>query len=227
MQVLIASEVILKLVQAQEFRELSLEEFNFKKELKKLTLGLSSLERTIARQRSRLLFLVEGDAITQFFHLHANGRQRKNNFTRLRDSADDDFVYGDNMAMVQFNFFDNLLGNERDRPCILNLEAIGISPRNLMTLELPFTEEEVWGVIKELKPEKAPGPDGYIGAFYKESWAIIKDDLYWQLSIFSTTNTISTFSTLTQHISFCSQKRVMQCGLVTLGRSVSHTALRK
>jgi len=61
MQVLIASEVILKLVQAQEFRELSLEEFNFKKELKKLTLGLSSLERTKAsfpsgRRRQHTVF---------------------------------------------------------------------------------------------------------------------------------------------------------------------------
>jgi hypothetical protein len=52
------------------------------------------------------------------------------------------------MEMVLFNFFDNLLGNERDRPCTLNLEAIGIPPRNLMILELPFTEEEVWGSLR-------------------------------------------------------------------------------
>ena len=81
------------------------------------------------------------------------------------------------MAMVLFKFFDNLLGNERDRPCTLNLEAIGIPPRNLMSLELPFTEEEVWGVIKELKPEKAPGPDGMTAASYQSSWTVIKEDI--------------------------------------------------
>ena len=81
------------------------------------------------------------------------------------------------MAMVLFKFFDNLLGNERDRPCTLNLEAIGIPQRNLMILELPFTEEEVWGVIKELKPEKAPGPDGMTAAFYQSSWTVIKEDI--------------------------------------------------
>ena len=143
MQLLIAREVIFRLDQAQEFRELSLEEVGFKKELKKLTLGLSSLERTIARQRSRLLFLAEGDANPHFFHLHANGRRRKNNITRVRDADADDFVYGDNMSTVLFNFFDNLIETEWDRTCTLNLEAIGISPRNMMTLELSFTEEEV------------------------------------------------------------------------------------
>jgi hypothetical protein len=29
--------------------------------------------------------------------------------------------------------------------------------------------------------EKAPGPDGFTGAFYKQCWDIIKDDLYMAL----------------------------------------------
>ena len=44
-------------------------------------------------------------------------------------------------------------------------------------MEEEFTEDEVHAVILGIAAEKVPGPDGYIGAFYKASWAIIKDDL--------------------------------------------------
>lgn len=43
-----------------------------------MSLGLSSLSRTISRQRSRIRFLEEGDANTKFFHLQACHRNRKN-----------------------------------------------------------------------------------------------------------------------------------------------------
>uniref|UniRef100_A0A453NZ65 Uncharacterized protein n=1 Tax=Aegilops tauschii subsp. strangulata TaxID=200361 RepID=A0A453NZ65_AEGTS len=48
-------------------------------------LGLCSLERTIARQRSRILSLQEGDANTSFFHQHACHRQRRNMITTIRN----------------------------------------------------------------------------------------------------------------------------------------------
>lgn len=44
-------------------------------------------------------------------------------------------------------------------------------------LEAPISETEVWNVIKNLPPDKAPGPDGFTGRFYKECWAIIKADI--------------------------------------------------
>jgi hypothetical protein len=47
------------------------------RELKVKCLGLASLSQSIARQRSRLTFLKEGDASTNFFHLQACHRGRK------------------------------------------------------------------------------------------------------------------------------------------------------
>jgi hypothetical protein len=66
---MMAREVILCLDEAQESRTLSSQEFELCKSLKLRMLGLASLARTIARQRSRLLFLGEGDANTKFLHL--------------------------------------------------------------------------------------------------------------------------------------------------------------
>jgi hypothetical protein len=59
-------------------RLLSPEERALRHLLKKKLLGLASLERTLARQRSRLLWLREGDTCTHFFHTHASHRRRKN-----------------------------------------------------------------------------------------------------------------------------------------------------
>jgi hypothetical protein len=46
--------------------------------------GLASLERTIARQRSRVRWLQEGDANTKLFHAIANGRRNKNFIPSVR-----------------------------------------------------------------------------------------------------------------------------------------------
>jgi hypothetical protein len=62
-------EVIQKVEQAQDLSALSAEEDLLRRELKMKCLGLASLSRTIARRRSCLVFLREGDANTKFFHL--------------------------------------------------------------------------------------------------------------------------------------------------------------
>ncbi|KAM0919247.1 hypothetical protein ACQ4PT_008360 [Festuca glaucescens] len=48
---------------------------------------------------------------------------------------------------------------------------------NLDSLEGLFSEEEVWGVVKELPQDRAPGPDGFTGLFYQVAWPIIKGDI--------------------------------------------------
>ena len=72
-QLLAAREVILRLDQAQEHRDLSSDEIDIRKSLKVQCLGLASLEHTIARQRARVVHLQDDDANTRYFHLMATG----------------------------------------------------------------------------------------------------------------------------------------------------------
>jgi hypothetical protein len=53
---------------------------------------------------------------------------------------------------------------------------LGINTYDLADLDLPFSEE-VWNIIKNLPSDKAPGPDGFTGRFYKACWPIIKDEI--------------------------------------------------
>ena len=83
-QLHMALEVILRLDLAQEQRELSLEERDFQKRLKRRIISLAVLEKSRKRQNSRITNLKEGDANTRYFHLRVNHRRRKNFIHRLK-----------------------------------------------------------------------------------------------------------------------------------------------
>jgi hypothetical protein len=48
---------------------------------------------------------------------------------------------------------------------------------DLSSLDQPFSEKEIRDTIASLPSDKAPGPGGFTGRFYKTCWNIIKVDL--------------------------------------------------
>jgi hypothetical protein len=71
-QLAIAKEVVLHLEAARDNRQLASHEEDLWRLLKMKSLCLASLQRTIVRQESRILWLHKGDAPTKFFHIYAN-----------------------------------------------------------------------------------------------------------------------------------------------------------
>ena len=49
---------------------------------------------------------------------------------------------------------------------------------DLSSLVEPFSAEEIDLIIKQLPPDKAPGPDGFNGYFLKKCWPLIKTEFY-------------------------------------------------
>lgn len=62
-----------------------------------------------------------------------------------------------------------------------------ISVEDNISLERPFTEEEVKYVIWQFGRNKAPGPDGFMMEFFKHTWDIIKSDLMLVVKEFEST----------------------------------------
>jgi hypothetical protein len=84
---------------------------------------------------------------------------------------------------VVSDFYENILGRAEERSYTLDLDELAIHNHDLSALDAPFLEEEVWAVVKDLPPDKAPGPDGFTGRFYKSCWNIIKGDVLRSLDV--------------------------------------------
>jgi hypothetical protein len=76
-QLALVREVLHQLEIANDRRVLSSEEVWLKSSLKKHSLALDSLKQMIARLRSRISWLREGDANSKLFHLHSRHRKQK------------------------------------------------------------------------------------------------------------------------------------------------------
>ncbi|XP_073360030.1 uncharacterized protein [Aegilops tauschii subsp. strangulata] len=78
---------------------------------------------------------------------------------------------------IATEFFDRLLGDPGSVSTGFNWDALDLPRANLDDLEAAFTREEIAAAIADLPPDRAPGPDGFPGAFYKAAAEIILDDL--------------------------------------------------
>jgi hypothetical protein len=168
LQLAVAAEVIFQLELARESRSLSDQENLLLSNLKSRFLGLSTLNKIKIRQRSRLTWLKEGEVDSKLFHIKANSRRRKNYIQSLQTPLGVAISAQDKEDEL-FRFFKTRLGANVQRSLGLNWAALGLPSLDLSELEEDFSEEEIKATIFSLPPKKAPGPDGFIGSFFKVS----------------------------------------------------------
>jgi hypothetical protein len=177
-----SNEILHSLEVARDSRDLSYHEEWLRRKLKHHSLGLASLERTMARHRSGLNWLKEEDTNTTYFHHHSRYRKRKKIIGILKV---EDRIVVDQAEKKQsvWNFYNNLLGVAASREFTLNLGVFHRPANNLEVFDHGFSEEEVWNTIKSIPSDKAPGPDGFTGRFYKCAWTVVKGDFLAALSV--------------------------------------------
>ena len=158
-----AKQLLGSLDVVQEHRTLGPEELLLKRDLKLKYLGLAAVEKLRCKQSSRISFVRVAEAKLNFFYLQAKGRKRKNYVSQLEDNGRVLRAHADKECL--FKYFSEQFGQPPQREMTLDWDAVGLPRLNLQHLEDEFTEEEIFAVIQDLKFDKAPGPDGYIGVF--------------------------------------------------------------
>ena len=76
--------------------------------------------------------------------------------------------------MIISNHFTNLMACPQERTRDFNWDVLQLQNLDLTSLDDPFTEQEIMHAIKQLPSDKAPGPDGFTGLFFKTYWNTIK-----------------------------------------------------
>jgi exonuclease III len=139
--------------------------------------NVAQLEEVSWRQKSRTLWLKEGDNNTKFFHKMANSHRRYNYMDKV---VVDGVVYEEESEIREkvVHFYESLYQeSETWRPMVDGLEFDGITATESALLERKFGKDEVLQVVKDLQGDKAPGPDGFTMAFFQKCWSVIEEDV--------------------------------------------------
>lgn len=136
-------------------------------------------EEAYWRQRSRAIWLKEGDKNTSFFHNKANQRQKRNTIKKTRDQHGN-WIHGRKLlAETIRNYFMGLFASEStskiDEFCSCIQGKLNQASKEELTV--PFTHMEVKEALNQMHWLKAPGPDGFPALFFQRYWNLVGEDV--------------------------------------------------
>ena len=134
-------------------------------------------EEIFWKQKSRELWLKEGDNNTRFFHRMANAHSRRNWLSKLKVNG---CLHSEenNLRNSVVGAFQELYQEEEGwRPSVDGISFMRLDISEAEGLEIPFLEEEVLAALTDLGKDKAPGPDGFTMAFWLFGWDVVKFEI--------------------------------------------------
>jgi len=130
-------------------------------------------------QRAKKNWATLGDRNTSFFHLSIIKRNRKNRISYLQNTDGSHATTPEQLAHTLQTYFQNIFSFDPNRQHSNDIDSFNDSPfadqGNTRDGTTDFTNsvpqiEELRAIIKNMRSNASPGPDGLNAAFYKSTW---------------------------------------------------------
>jgi hypothetical protein len=129
------------------------------------------------KQRAKKHWAIHGDKNTRYFHNSVLKRRRRNRIVSINNTKGQTTLDPEEIAQCFVSYFKNIFSSS-------TTTSMGQTPHVLYTgiIQDDYTnstpdKEEIWSILKEMRNEASPGPDGLNAAFYKAAWNWIGDDI--------------------------------------------------
>ena len=138
---------------------------------------LLAREEALKKQRSRVLWLQEGDRNTEFFHAKMKERSRTNKIKSLRKPDGTVATEQHELEAIAMNFYIDLFTAQQETHPELATELVQCKVSQEMNEKLcsVIINEEIERALFMMHPNKSPGPDGFTAGFYIHHWHLLKD----------------------------------------------------
>ncbi|KAL3681398.1 hypothetical protein R1sor_024354 [Riccia sorocarpa] len=135
------------------------------------------------RTHSRERWLKEGEAPTKYFMTRLKAKWARDAIIQMEDDTGQIIEDAEGIRAEVKQFYTDLYTAEMEteegsaeRRMLLNLVERRVSIEDNRELLVMPTREEIEGVVKRLKADKAPGYDGVTAEFLRECWTFVSED---------------------------------------------------
>ncbi|XP_042484804.1 uncharacterized protein LOC122065079 [Macadamia integrifolia] len=130
-------------------------------------------------EKARIRWLKFGDRNSKFFHLSTKMRRNKNTIRSLKKqdgSMVDDPIQIGNYIVDFYENFHKVTPTVQHEELLDNIPLI-LNQADQYHLDGLPGDAEIKRAVWELDPDSSPGPDGFVGAFFRRCWHIVEKEV--------------------------------------------------
>jgi len=147
---------------------------------------INERNESLLQQKSRALWIKQGDSNSKFFHASIKWRRLRNEIKGAHCNLSGIWVEEPNRVKeVVKEFYKNKMSAIEDIGVRLdNVEFKEISESDNRLLTDPFDEKEIKEAIWNCDSHKSPGPNGVTFSFIKNNWCLLEKDVLGAVKFF-------------------------------------------